>query len=83
MSIAYIICLFFSEHEIKQRGAEVKLASRLVNEEEQFRRRKKMYPHLWQEKNWVDGLVSRYSVQVTSYLLIVTTYSFCYNLLVN
>ena len=48
---------FYREHEVKQRAAEVKIASKLVSEEEQFRRRKQMYPHLWQEKRWEEAKV--------------------------
>ena len=36
----------------------MQMAARLLSEEEQFKRRKKMYPHLWQEKQWEEKLVS-------------------------
>lgn len=58
--------LCFREHDIKQREAEVKLASKLISEEEQFKRRKKMYPHLWQEKKWVDNLVCTVNISFLS-----------------
>lgn len=34
------------------------MAARLLTEDEQFKRRKQMYPHLWQEKQWEESQVS-------------------------
>ena len=58
------VCEYCREHEIKQRAAEVKIASKLVSEDEQFKRRKKMYPHLWQEKKWEESLVSKLRINI-------------------
>lgn len=52
----------FSHHDVKKRDTEVKIAAKLVDEEEQYRRRKQMYPHLWKEKQWEQGLVSQHGL---------------------